>query len=293
MAEQKIELRKIRDLSENLNDTFTFIRQNFKPLVTSFLGIAGIVMLANAIVGGIYQSQAGYVFRDIFSNQNDKRFHFSVFSPTYFALVFLGWINFIAMNVVIACYMKLYNSSQWQSPTIQEVWEEFKNYFLKVLLYTIPVNLITIAGFAFCLLPGIYLAVVFAPFPIALIVENQTLGGAWDRCFSIIKDNFWSSMGIYILAYLIYAISAGIISAVIAALTSIVSYFTTKDISATIGIVTSVLSIFSFLFYIIFYVSVCIHYFNLAERHDGTGMMQRLDTLGGSGNDFDNIQEHY
>lgn len=293
MAEQKIELRKIRDLSENLNDTFTFIRQNFKPLVTSFLGIAGIVMLANAIVGGIYQSQAGYVFRDIFSNQNDKRFHFSVFSPTYFALVFLGWINFIAMNVVIACYMKLYNSSQEQSPTIQEVWEEFKKYFFKVLLYTIPVNLITITGFAFCLLPGIYLSVVFAPFPIALIIENQTLGGAWDRCFSIIKDNFWSSLGIYILAYLIYAISAGIISAVIAALTSIVSYFTTKDISATIGIATSVLSIFSFLFYIIFYVSVCIHYFNLAERHDGTGMMQRLDTLSGSGNDFDNIQEHY
>jgi hypothetical protein len=52
MAEQKVELRKIRDLSENLNDTFTFIRQNFKPLVTSFLGIAGIVMLANAIMGG-------------------------------------------------------------------------------------------------------------------------------------------------------------------------------------------------------------------------------------------------
>jgi hypothetical protein len=213
--------------------------------------------------------------------------------PTYFALVFLGWINFIAMNVVIACYMKLYNSSQGQSPTIQEVWEEFKKYFLKVFLYTIPVNLITIVGFAFCLLPGIYLAVVFAPFPIALIVENQTFGGAWNRCFSIIKDNFWSSLGIYILVYLIYALSAGIISTVIAALTSIVSYFTTKDISATIGIATSVLSIFSFLFYIIFYVSVCIHYFNLAERHDGTGMMQRLDTLGRSGNDFDNTQEHY
>ena len=261
MAEQKVELRKIRDLSENLNDTFTFIRQNFKPLVTSFLGIAGIVMLANAIMGRIYQSQAGNIFKDIFSNKNDIRFLFSFMGPTYFALVFLGWINFIAMNVVIACYMKLYNSSQGQPPTIQEVWEEFKKYFLKVLLYTIPVNLITIVGFTFCLLlPGIYLAVVFAPFPIALIVENQTLGGAWDRCFSIIKDNFWSSLGIYILVYLIYGLSAGIISTVIAALTSIVSYFTTKDISATIGIAISVLSIFSFLFYLIFYVSVCIHY---------------------------------
>ncbi len=293
MAEPKVELRKTRDLSQNLNDTFTFIRQNFKPLVTSFIGIAGIIMLANAILSGVYQSQAGNIFKDILGRPNDIRSLFSILGPTYFAVMILGWINFIAMNVVITCYMKLYDSLQGQSPTIQEVWEEFKKYFLKVFLYTIPVTLITIAGFSFCLLPGIYLAVVFAPFPIAVIVENQTFGGAWNRCFNIIKDNFWTSLGIYILVYFIYAFSAGIISAVVGALTGLVSYFTTKDISATIGIVTSVLSIFSFLFYIIFYVSVCLHYFNLAERHDGTGMMRRLDTLGGSGNEFDNIQEHY
>ena len=88
MAEQKIELRKIRDLSENLNDTFTFIRQNLKPLVTSFLGIAGIVMLANAIVGGIYQSQAGYVL-EIYSVIKMINVFILVFSaqpilPSYF-----------------------------------------------------------------------------------------------------------------------------------------------------------------------------------------------------------------
>ncbi len=293
MAEQKVELRKIRDLGENLNDTFTFIRQNFKPLVTSFLGIAGIIMLANAILSGIYQSQTGNVFRDILGSRNEMRSPFSFIGPTYFAVVILGWINYMAMNVVITCYMKLYDSLQRQSPTIQDVWEEFKKYFLKVFLYTIPITLVTIFGFTFCLLPGIYLAVVFAPFTIAIVVEDQTFGGAWNRCFAIIKDNFWTSMGIYILVYLIYALSAGIISTVIAALTGLISYFTTKDISATIGMATSVLSIFSFVFYIVFYVSVCLHYFNLAERHDGTGMMRRLDTLGGSGNDFDNIQEHY
>lgn len=293
MAEQKVELRKTRDLSENLNDTFTFIRQNLKPLATSFIGIAGITMLANAILGGIYQSQAGKVFKDILGRPNDVRFLFNFLSPTYFAVLILGWLNFIAMNVVIACYMKLYDVSQNRPPAIQEVWEEFKKYFLKLFLYSIPVSLITIAGFSFCLLPGVYLAVVFAPFPIVVVVENQTFGEAWSRCFNLIKDNFWTSFGIYILVYLIYALTSGIISTVVATLTGLISYFTTKDMSATIGIATSVLSIFSFLFYMIFYVSVCLHYFNLTERQDGTGMMRRLDTLGGSGNDFDNIQEHY
>lgn len=294
MAEQKIELRKIRDLGENLNDTFSFIRQNFKPLVTSFLGIAGVIMLANAILSGIYQGETtGNVFKDILSGRNTVRDPFSFIGPTYFAMIMLGWLNYIAMNVVIVSYMKLYDLSQGRSPTIQEVWEEFKKYFLKVFLYSIPIGLVTLAGFAVCMFPGIYLAVVFAPFSIAVVVEDQTFSGAWSRCFTIIKDNFWPSLGIYILVYLIYAISAGFIATFIAVLTGLVSYFTTKNISSTIGIATSVLSVFSFVFYIIFYVSVCLHYFNLAERNDGAGMRRRLDTLGGSGNDFDNIQEHY
>jgi len=293
MAEQKVELRKTRDLGENLNDTFLFIRQNFKPLLTSFIGIAGIIMLADAIISGIYQGQATNVFKDILGGRNTVYSPLSLIGPTYFGVLILGWINFIAMNAVITCYIKLYDSLQGQSPTVQQVWEEFKKYFIKVFIYTIPITLLTITGFTLCLIPGIYLAVVFAPFPIALIVEDQTFGGAWNRCFAIIKNNFWPSLGIYILAYLIYAFSAGIISTVIAAITGLISYFTTKDISATIGIVTSILSIFSFIFYIVFYVSVCLHYFNLAERHDGTAMMQRLDTLGKTGNDFDNIEEHY
>ncbi|MEJ7829689.1 MAG: hypothetical protein WKF91_15875 [Segetibacter sp.] len=302
MAEQKIELRKIRDLSENLNDTFGFIRQNFKPLVTSFLIIAGIFMLANSILNGIYQGGVmGGAFKDFMrgyedgvrGNRNTTRSPFWMFNETYFVVVVLAWINFIAMSAVITCYMKLYDRLQKQAPTIQEVWDEFKKYFLKVLLYSVPIALLTAAGFAFCLIPGIYLAVVFVPFSIAVIVEDETFGGAWNRCFALIKDNFWNSFGTYLLVYIIYSFSAGIISGVFALLTGLASYFTTKDISTTIGIATSVLNIFSFVFYIVFYVSVVLHYFNLAERQYGTGVLQRLNTLGEKGNDFNNVQEQY
>jgi hypothetical protein len=300
MAEQKIELRKIRDLSENLNDTFGFIRQNFKPLVLSFLAIAGIFMLANSILNGIYQGGVmGGAFKDIINrglihpNERVPRSPFWMFNGTYFLVIILAWANLIAMSTVITCYMKLYDRLKGQSPTIQEVWDEFKKYFLKVLLYSIPIALLTAVGFVFCLIPGIYLAVVFVPFSIALIVEDETFSGAWNRCFTIIKNNFWSSLGIYVLVYIIYSFSAGIISGAFALLTGLASYFTTNDISTTIGMATSVLNIFSFVFYIVFYVSVVLHYFNLAERHYGTGIMQRLDTLGEKGNDFNNVQEQY
>ena len=45
-----MELRKLRDFGENINDTFQFIRQEFKPLLKSFFAIAGVLILVTGIV---------------------------------------------------------------------------------------------------------------------------------------------------------------------------------------------------------------------------------------------------
>ncbi len=295
MAEPKIELRKTRDLSQNLNDTFAFIRQNFKPLIVSFLSIAGIFMLASSIVSGIYQGGVmGGAFKDIINgNRNISRSPFWMLNGTYFVVIILAWLNVIAMTTAVICYVKVYDKKNGEKPEIIEVWDEFKNYFLKIALYSIPIAFVTVIGYALCLVPGIYLTVVFMPFFVAVIFENETFGQAWNRCFTIIKNNFWSSLGIYFLVYLIYAFSAGIISASLAAIAGVLSYFTTRDISTTIGIATSVLNIFSFVIYIVFYVSVILHYFNLIEIHYGTGMMGRINKLGETGNDINDVQEQY
>ncbi len=298
MAEQKIELRKTRDFSENLSDTFSFIRQNAKPLLTSFLAIAGIFMLAHSLLNGLYQRNAVGIFRDLIGRRANSGSPYdspfaTMFSGTYFILLLLALSNFIAMNVVVTCYMKLYDASGGSAPTVEEVWNEFKKYFLKVLIYTIPITLLAIIGFLFCLVPGIYLSVVLAPFAVVIIVEDETFGGGWSRCFAIIKDNFWVSFGIYILVYLICAFSGGTISLIVSGIAGAVSYFTTRDIATTVVVVTSILNIFSYVFFLIFYVSVNLHYFTLTERHDGTGIMRRLDNLGQTGSNFNDIKEEF
>lgn len=292
MAEQKVELRKNRDLSENLNDTFSFIRQNLRPLVTVFFAVAGIIMLADGILSGIYEKHVGTVFKNALGRGYPMS-AFSFFGPGYYALIILSWINFAAMNVLIACYMKLSDTLQDHPPTVEEVWNEFKKYFLRILIYQIPIYLIVVAGMIFFLFPGLYLVIAFVPFTIIVVVEDQTFGGAWNRCFNLIKDNFWASVGVYFVSYIIYAISAGIISSIIGLLTGLSSYFTTRDISGASGLITSVFSVFSSVFYIVFYVSVCLHYFNLVEKHDGTGIMRRLDNFGSPANDSNNSEEHY
>lgn len=294
MVKQKVELRKIRDFSENLNDTILFIRQNFKSLLTCFLGIAGIFMLTSAVLTGIYQSQFGNLFRDILSRKNpDAVSPFYMINANYFLVIFFSWLNFVVMQVAVISYAKVYEAKNGEAPVIEEVWNVFKRYFFKVFFYSIPIILLTVLGCVFCLVPGVYLWVVFAPFSAILIIEDQSFGETFNRCFRLIKNNFWISLGIYFITYLIASFSGAIISSIVGIISGLISYFTTRNINATIGIVTSILNIFSFIFYIVYYVAVCLHYFNLAEKHDGTGMMRRLDSIGGNHQDFDNIQEQY
>jgi hypothetical protein len=53
--------------------------------------------------------------------------------------------------------------------------------------------------------------------------------------FTIVKENFWGSLGIYIVAYLIYNFSTAIIGGAVSVVTGILTYFTTKDLGATFG----------------------------------------------------------
>src|SRR5450432_3720003 len=137
MAEQKVELRKTRDFSDNLNDTFLFIRQNFKPLLTCFLAIAGIFMLTSAVLTGIYQSQWGNLFKDILNRKNpDSVLPFEMINGNYFLIVIFSWLNFVAMEVAVISYIKVYEIKNGETPLIEEVWDVFKKYFFKVFFYS-------------------------------------------------------------------------------------------------------------------------------------------------------------
>ena len=53
------------------------------------------------------------------------------------------------------------------------------------------------------------------------------------------------------------------------------------------------LSVVQYLFYVVFFVSVGLHYYNLVEAKDGTGLEKRLESLGGDANPNATIEEQY
>ncbi|MFY7899336.1 MAG: hypothetical protein ACOVNY_04055 [Chitinophagaceae bacterium] len=299
MDEQKIEFRKVRDFGQVLSDTFQFIKQELKPLLTTFLAIGGFFILTSGIMGGIYQDNTfSSIFKELQTKSAENSFinknPFDDFlSPTYFLLLFLSILSWLVTRVVLAVYVKLYVENNNLSPTVDAVWSKTFRYLIPIFFYSIVLLILVSIGTLFCLLPGIWLMVVFAPINLIFIVEDASLSSGINRCFYIIKDNFWNSFGVYIIAYLIYVVSSSVISLIIGSIAGLASYFTTGDVSKTVGIVTGVLDIFSQVMYIIFFVAIALQYYSLVEIKDGNGLLSRLQTVGNSNTSNSETEEQY
>ena len=294
MAEQKIQLRKLRDFGENFNDTFLFIRQNLKPLFKSFFAISAILMIGVAIFSGIYSSRSFNIFGAVLRGKSDKVNQMeTLIGFEYFMLVLLMLLLYVTMQVVLGAYIKYYLENDGKQPGIDDVWTTFKRYFFKVLLFSIPFSLLTILGIFLCIAPGVYCWVLFTPFPLIAMIEDETFVGTYERCLQLLKENFWISFAIYLVGYLIYYISNSIFAGLGAVILGVSAYFSTENISDTLGIVTSFLSIFSYCFYIVYFISISLHYFSLVEQHDGTGLLNRINDIGINRTDKHNTEEQY
>src|SRR4051794_4490639 len=258
MAQQKIQLRKIRDFGENFSDTFQFIRQEFKPLLTVVIFIAGIFLLVNAIVAGIFNEEALGIFSSLIKEARyDRDAYFSLFSGAYFLLLLLNLLTLSAMRTIIGVYMRYYDE-HGTSPNAQQVWSGFVRNIFQIFIFSIVRLVLIIIGYIMCVAPGVYLTVVFMPFSFIIINENASFSDSFSRCFDLIKENFWISLAIYLVAMLIFSFSSGIIGFVMGIITEALSYFTTKEINTGLPIVGAILNLTEYFFYIIFFVSAAL-----------------------------------
>lgn len=295
MAATKIELRKIRDFGSVISDDFTFIKQEFKPLFKSVLLYAGIFILATGIFQGLTYGQHG-IWNEILSSKYTPEEHSNPFdrilTVNYAIALFCSFLAQVSIATVVACYLKAYKNNDNASPTPQEVWELFGHYFFPVAGISFLLGLLTLVGFALCVIPGIYLFILLAPVPFVIVIEDNRSLNVFSRCSDLIKENFWSSLGLYFVLAIIYSVCSGVIGAILGSVAGLIGYFTTKDISATIGLVYGIFSIIPYLFIIILYIGIGLNYFSLEEKLDGTGMMEKINAMGND--ETDNINEaHY
>jgi len=292
-----IELAKPRDFGEIINDTFTFIRQNFKPLLKYFFIFCGFFILATAAISVIVQVKA---FSIVDNPNGFEEGGFSRLSSIIWSSLILGLLmvlEYVAVNVTILCFITLYKQKQNTIPTVEEMWGYIKFYYLKILGCSIVLYILLGVGMMLCLVPGIYLAPIFALIPPIMIMENTSFGYAFNHSFRLIRDNWWATFGVMIVVYIILYVANLLVSvpSTIFGAGNVFLHLTkhTAAVSLPIAIVTTLLQSVSYFFHILMIVAVSLCYFNLTETKEGTGLMERMNQFGSNTPDPNIAPEEY
>lgn len=292
-AQAEFIFRKERDFGEIISDTFTFFSQNKKILTQIFLKFIGPFLLLTIIASTFYQYKTGDLFADITIIGTNSDYFFGTFAENLLVMIF-----FILTTVgtsVITYVTVLHSIKSYMSNTGQilenEVSRGVKKDFLKILGYTILVGFAVLIGALFCFLPGIYLYVVLAPGVALAVMENASVGDAFSKCFTLIKDNWWITFA----TFLVFSILIGILGFIFqlpAFIYTIAEGFLGIQQNSNpneildlyqdwIYLLFSAIAVLGKYFLNVFSViMVALVYFNLSEKQEFKGTYEQIDQIG-------------
>ncbi len=323
---QPFEFRRSRDFGESFSALFEFLRRNWKNLLQSLIFIAGPLILIMGVGGG-------FLISEIFSVLQQTSFGSPDFLVKISEVVMKGFILWIvyfltgASVLAITCeYIQLSVDGIGEQFTVSLLWSKITSHFWRHVANFIAINsvgLVMLLPFAIIIgvlggaglggmelvvifyllmffvgLPlSIYITIVLSLFPMMRMSENIGVFAGIKRCFFLIKNNFWATVGYYIIVGLIQGV-VGMIFTIPFYIMYFIAIITVIPQSGQMQDGTALFSNFGTGFQIAFTIAGVIavggslllnsimtsahalQYFNLVERKEGVGMMAKLEQLG-------------
>ncbi len=304
-AYKPINLRKTRDFGQKLNATVEFIRENFANLFRAILFIVGPVILILSVVNNFYQSS---LMRSLglMSDPNnlDTLNYLNTVGFVGILFMFVGLLSHAMVITVIYEYVVLYLKKQSNDITTAEVWEGVKKDVLMIMLSVFVATIFIMVGAIFFILPGIYLLVLLSLIYIIQINERKGFFAAISRSAKIISGKWWSTFGLLFVTFIITLILAyailipfSLFSAfsMFTDFTDLSKGFTYEEPSPLMQLISIISSmIFSLFFYLMLMfpsIGIAFQYFNLVERKESVGLMEKIDAFGVNTNQPDDADE--
>jgi len=298
----KIELLKIRDFGEIITDTFSFIRENFKPLIKCFFIFCGFFLVGAAVFSALEQVKLVHTINNFsvdapnsFLGKNSN-YPFNMFGIEYLMIFIFYLLSFAATHVTVLSYMCLYKEKGNIPPEPFEVWGYFKYFFLKVFLSGVLLIIMLSVASVFCLVPFFYLAPIFSiVFPI-MIIENSSFGYAFNKSFKLAHKNFWTTFGATFIMVIIAYVATLVIVLPIGALNAgsmFLHFGKGTPMSLTIAIIAGILAEVVRVIFILPIITACLCYFSLAEEAEGAGLLGRISQLGNATPENNLPEEEY
>lgn len=289
---EKVEFKKLREFGDVINDTIKFFKENFKPLLKVFVYFCGVFIVAGMIAAIFQQIGIQRAIRNMDVTNTYGKLA-GLFSIAYFFVALIGILGYTALNVSMLSFIALYIEKGNVAPTVEEVWGYFKYYFLRVFGSSFLLGLLLVVSFGLCLVPGFYMFPAISLMIPIMIFENASLGYAFSQSFKLLKENWWITAATLLILWVItYATSS--LASLPAIILTMVSALTNgpKGLGNTVIIISTVIQYLCQVFMIVPIIGISLCYFNLSERKNSTGLMDRIQKMGQEENPFPNKEEY-
>ena len=275
---EKIILRKKREFGDLISDSFNYLREHFKPLFRILLSVPVPVILLGAIFIGLFYSN---FFQTMTMYDPDELTGNLI--QFFIGFLFYG-IGSVLLHATVVEYMKASLNKTKNEITFNEVVDGLKKNFGRYLLSAIIIFTLTFVGAMLCFIPGIWLSVVFSLYFFIIAIEGKDTGEAFNRSFSLIRNFWWRSFGLFILIGIIQTFLVYAVSLPISLLTGFITFSsenTTEMTQATqnmMAYTTPITMVISSLVYSLVSIAAGINYFSIVEEKEEVGLKERIES---------------
>ncbi len=289
----RFEFCEERNFSQKINAVFDFLRQNYQYLGKGLLFIALPFLLISSAV-------LAFATAEMVKNQTSLQAEnasnpFAIFTSGAYAetiyMYFVRAIIPILLNqsivaTLVYSYVVFYQKNGNEGAiSVETLLAQVKKNFLTVLLSNLGMNAILILATLLFVIPAIYVAVPLIFLVIIRLVENLSFGQAFSRCFELLKNEWWNTVGLLLIMYIIQNVVSFVFQAPAAA------YQTTQMLTSLSEsrnfepdlLYTALLTIAVVgdqLVYTLMFLTISVQYFSLVEKREAKGLLSRIDSIG-------------
>ncbi|HEY4151309.1 MAG TPA: hypothetical protein VGM41_20365 [Chitinophagaceae bacterium] len=313
--QQVVYLRKLRDFGEKISDSFLFLKQNWKKLFGLY-AVFVVPFFIVAIVMGIFF--AGHVYANLLSSAESFR-PADLLTGEFYIIILCLLLASSSYNTAVYSYFRVYDGQNGIKPTLQQVGQVFIAKFFKVFLYNfvITILLVLVAIIPFIIVMFIPIVNIFAILFFILlfiviifylnciyVTEDMGLSGGISRLFYILSSRWWNTIWFMVVIFLIYSVFSFAVQLGMSLIKNIFFDSVFSPVrnrvagagpgAINIGVLLyGLLFIVQQMFYMIVFCSVGINYYSLAEEKDGSAIEAQIDSIGGTTDKYDGVEEQY
>ena len=209
--------KKQRDIGSIINDTFKFLRLEWKPFFGYVFKIA-IIPILLAVAAMIYYTYESSKFFSSIDFLNPTTFTSEIFfsnsSELFFSsflLMTLYLIAYVFVNISSLYYVKSYIENKG-IVNFEEIKRQADEKFWAFIGLGILTAVITFVSVFLFILPVIYTSVVLSLASSLLVFENKSVSQAIGDSFNFVKGHWWETFGVFIVISFIVSILGFMIS---------------------------------------------------------------------------------